>query len=117
MESIIIKNPLLLPDNRMLDKHGPPLVLWVATIRPLKQAELFLELARSIPEIKFQMIGGSALGEEQYFTSIKEAACRIPNLDFLGFIPRDRIEPYFAKASILVNASTTEGFPNTFLEA
>lgn len=116
-ESIIIKNPLPLPDNRRPDKHGPPLVLWVATIRPIKQAELFLELARAIPEAKFQMIGGTALGDEPYFDSVQEAARHIPNLDFLGFISQDRIDSYFAKASILVNTSVGEGFPNTFLEA
>lgn len=116
-ESIIIKNPLPLHDDGMPAKHSSPIVFWVATIRLVKQAELFLELAKAIPEAKFQMIGGSALGEEQYFTSIQEAARHIPNLDFMGFIPRDRIGAYFDKASILVNASIFEGFPMTFLEA
>jgi glycosyltransferase involved in cell wall biosynthesis len=116
-ESVIIKNPIPLPDNGIPNKHSPPLVLWVATIRPIKQAELFLELARAIPEANFQMIGGPALGDELYFDSVQEAARHILNLDFLGFVPRDRIEAYFAKASILVNTSLFEGFANTFLEA
>jgi glycosyltransferase involved in cell wall biosynthesis len=116
-KSTVIKNPLILPGNGMGHKHDPPLVLWVATIKQIKQAELFLELAKAIPETKFQMIGGPELGEEPYFAFISEAARRIPNLDFIGYIPRDKLEPYFEAASILVNASTLEGFPNTFLEA
>jgi len=116
-ESIIIKNPFRLPNKEMPDKHSPPLILWVATVKPLKQAELFLELAKAIPEAKFQMIGGSALGEEQYFVTIQEAAGGILNLDFLGFIPHDKIRHYFSRGSILVNTSIIEGFPNTFLEA
>jgi glycosyltransferase involved in cell wall biosynthesis len=116
-QSIIIKNPFLLSAKEMPSKQHPPLVLWVAEFKPPKQAELFLELAKAIPETKFQMIGGPALGKEQYFTSIQEAARGIPNLEFLGFIPRHRIDYYFAKAGILVNTSVHEGFSNAFLEA
>jgi len=116
-ESIVIKNPIPLPNDGTPDKHTPALILWVATIRPPKQAELFLELAKAIPEAKFQMIGGPALGEERYFALIQEAAHSIPNLDFLGFIPQYKIGAYFAKAGIFVNTSIMEGFPNTFLEA
>lgn len=116
-QSIIIKNPLPLADKETPNKHSPPLTLWVATVRPGKGAEHFLELAKAIPEAKLQMIGGASLGEERYFTSVQEAAHHIPNLDFLGFIPRERIGAYFAKAGIFVDTSIAAGFPNTFLEA
>lgn len=96
---------------------SPPIVIWVAVINAVKQAEMCLDLARAIPEAKFQMIGSPATGNESQFEAIQKTARLMPNLDLLGFIPRDKIESYFAKASVLVNTSTSEGFPNTFLEA
>ena len=64
-ESIVIKNPLPSPNNGIPDKNDPPIVLWVATIKHIKQADLYLQLAKAIPEVKFQMIGSSVLDEER----------------------------------------------------
>lgn len=116
-ESIVIKNPCPLYNDELPNKQLPPLILWVAELRRSKQAELFLELAKLIPEAQFEMIGGVALGEEEYYLSIQEAICHIPNLNFLGFIPQQSINQYYEQASILVSTSIVEGFPNTFLEA
>jgi glycosyltransferase involved in cell wall biosynthesis len=41
----------------------------------------------------------------------------MPNLKFYGFIPFHKIDEYFRKASIFVNTSRIEGFPNTFIQA
>ena len=116
-ESIVVKSIGILPIDKP-DKTVPPIVLWVATVREAKQPELFLKLAREIPEANFQMIGGSALEENtQYFEQIKERARHVPNLEFVGFVPYHQIDQYFAGASIFVNTSSVEGFPNTFLQA
>ena len=97
-------------------KSQPPVVLWVANLTKVKQAELFLKLAEAIPEVKFQMIGG--VGEDLTFYELMEKkASKISNLEFLGFVPNPETNQYFDKASVFVNTSTVEGFPNTFLEA
>jgi glycosyltransferase involved in cell wall biosynthesis len=104
--------------NQYYRKVQPPVVLWVANIKHLKQPELFLKLAEAIPEASFQMIGG--LGSEEpasYYDKIKEDAARIPNLEFLGFVPFHEIDRYFQQASIFVNTSSYEGFPTTFVQA
>jgi len=101
----------------VMDKAEPPIVLWVSTIRPQwKQPELFLKLAAAIPEARFQMVGGPSRDQE-FYERIKEQATKIPNLNFVGFMPHYEIGRYFEKASIFVNTSDVEGFPNTFLEA
>lgn len=92
-------------------------IIWVGTIRPeWKQPELFLNLAQEIPDAKFQMIGGFSTNIE-FYEKIKESALKIPNLEFVGFVPYPQVNEYFENAYILVNTSTVEGFPNTFIQA
>jgi glycosyltransferase involved in cell wall biosynthesis len=114
-EGELIKSGYILPDEKP-KKFRPPLVLWVSTLSGLKQAELFAKLAKENPSAKFQMIGGPG-NDAQYYEEIKKSAIETPNLDFLGFVPYQEVNPYFERAAIFVNTSTHEGFPNTFLQA
>jgi glycosyltransferase involved in cell wall biosynthesis len=95
--------------------------LWVASMRErdYKRPELFLELARRLPQRRFVMIGGAG-GEgsnHACFERIRNEAAAIPNVEFTGFLPLARVEPYFDRARVLVNTSVHEGMPNTFLQA
>ena len=115
-DSVIIKafHPI---GSKPIDKELPAIVLWVGTIRPeWKRPELFLRLADAIPEGRFQMVGGPSR-EQEFYQGIKAEAGKVPNLDFVGFVPHHEVGRYFEKASIFVNTSDVEGFPNTFLEA
>ena len=115
-DAIVIKNVYLPgPATESQDKKSG--VLWVSTIRPWKRPDLFLELARSLPLIKFQMIGGPAPKYESFYNKIKAEAGTIPNLEFLGLVPYTQIDRYFADSALFVNTSPYEGFPNTFLQA
>jgi len=55
--------------------------------------------------------------EPEYYNKIKKNAEKIKNLDFIGFVPHNEIDKYYRKSSLLINTSSSEGFPNTFLEA
>jgi glycosyltransferase involved in cell wall biosynthesis len=114
-DSIVIKNGHFLPDERP-KKDMPPIVLWVSAINNWKQPELFLKLAEAIPTAKFQMIGGPS-GDKKFYEKIEDLANKIQNLDFVGFVPFHEINQYFDRASILINTSPKEGFPNTFIQA
>lgn len=116
-DSTIIKNLYPLDEKIEKGKATPPVVLWVGTIKPeWKQPEVFLKLATAIPDAKFQIVGG-APSNKQFYDTIKEEAERIPNLEFVGFVPYPDVNEYFNNASILVNTSSVEGFSNTFLQA
>jgi glycosyltransferase involved in cell wall biosynthesis len=116
LDSIVIKNPFPI-ENFGTEKADPPIVLWVGTIKPeWKQPEVFLQLAREMPNVEFQMIGGPS-SNIPFYESIRTEARTIPNLEFLGFVRYPQVNEYFEKASLLVNTSSVEGFSNTFLQA
>lgn len=118
-QSTLIRSCYDLPaDARPAMGHGRS-VLWVGSMHRNKRPELFLELARQLPQLRFVMVGGPAggQGDDAYFRSIREMAAALPNVEFTGFLPLARVEPYFDRAALLVNTSTHEGVPNTFLQA
>lgn len=117
------RDSVLIPSCYELPSDARPrpgtTVLWVGVMRPGKRPELFLELARRLPEFSFVMVGGSGgdPGDSAYFDYLRRTAQSLPNVRFTGFLPLDRVEPHFDRAAVLVNTSTHEGMPNTFLQA
>ncbi len=92
-------------------------VLWVAMLRRTKRPELFLELARRLPQYRFAMVGGAALDDAPFHARIEAEARALPNVEFTGFLPLAETERWFDRARVLVNTSLYEGMPNTFLQA
>lgn len=89
-------------------------ILWVGNILPVKQPEIFVELARKLPNYQFKMIGGLS---EALVAPLRSLASGLTNIEFLGFVPFAEVESHFDGASLLINTSTNEGFPNTFMQA
>jgi glycosyltransferase involved in cell wall biosynthesis len=107
------------PAGRAAAAEGD-IVLWVASMRAqdFKRPELFLELARRLPKRRFVMIGGpGGTGSSAAFEKTRKEAAGLPNVQFTGFLPLERVESYFDRARVLVNTSSYEGMPNTFLQA
>jgi len=91
-------------------------VLWVGTLRALKRPEAFLNLAAAFPAQRFVLCGGP--GEDPTLANqIASRAASLPNVRFEGFVPYPQMAARFARARVLVNTSTYEGFPNTFVLA
>jgi len=116
-EGTLIPSCYAPPAGAKHDRGG--YVLWVASLRPSKRAELALEIARRLPEHKFIMIGGPDPDRrsQDYFQSLKDAARALPNVELKGFVPLAETERYFNGARAFLNTSEYEGFPNTFLQA
>lgn len=95
--------------------------LWVATFKDFKRPELFLEIAKSLPEEKFVMVGRKAnykaKNNQNLFDYAKNEARKIKNLKFEGTLNLIEVEKLFAKSKLFINTSRHEGFPNTFLQA
>jgi glycosyltransferase involved in cell wall biosynthesis len=116
-QGILIPNCYTPPPGARADRGG--YVLWVATVRPSKRPELLLELARAMPHHRFVVIGGSDPDRrgQEYHAAMREAAAKLPNITFRGFVPFAEADRCFDGARVVVNTSLYEGFPNTFLQA
>lgn len=112
LKSQIIHNMITLSSEKG-EKKG--YILWVGNSTENKQPELFIEVAKTLPQYDFKMIlAPSGDADNNRFT---ELASNIENLEYKGFVPFSEIGGYFQEASILVNTSLREGFPNTFLQS
>jgi glycosyltransferase involved in cell wall biosynthesis len=114
-EGLVVPNTLEDGDARPADFNGP--ILLVGTVKPVKRTELFIELARALPERQFRIIGGPTRESVGYFEGICAAAKEAGNVEMVGFVPYADVGKQFDGAAALVNTSDAEGFPNTFLQA
>lgn len=116
---VVIRSCYEAPDDAADARHGG-LVLWVGTIREVKRPELFVEIARRLPGVRFRLVGGPTEGDaamRMRFEALQALAAGVPNLKLAGFVPFAQVEAHFDQASVLVSTSSNEGFPNTFLQA
>lgn len=99
---------------------GGDRVLWVATFRAAKQPHLLLEVAARLPHMQFTMVGGPSWGsleDPDLFDAVTVEAKALGNVEICGALPLRETEAQFDRASVVVNTSNDEGFPNTFLQA
>jgi glycosyltransferase involved in cell wall biosynthesis len=116
------RNGRLIRSGCILPEHQPPkpprpMVLWVGTVKPIKQPEAFLQLAEELPDHDFILAGGSSCDSSSTYENILARASTLKNLSMPGFVPFTKMHELYEKAWVLINTSPSEGFSNTFLEA
>lgn len=115
------KEPVIIPTAVELGQSGAEAkngsVVWVGALRDMKRPELFLELARRLPEVGFVLIGGGVSTQPEFCRTILSEAALVPNVEVTNRVPQGDVEAYLGRAALLVNTSSFEGFPNAFLEA
>ncbi|MBN1765360.1 MAG: glycosyltransferase family 4 protein [Sedimentisphaerales bacterium] len=110
---------IMIPNGHQLEEltHIPrDTILWVGRSVGFKQAHLFVELARALPDKHFTMICQRATDDSNYDTFCRYAQ-EVDNLEFMDRVPFAQVDRYFQRARIFVNTSRAEGFPNTFIQA
>lgn len=117
-DSIVIPNGYELPPEDQISPHSErKFVLWVGRSNKEKKKPLrYLKLARQLPDISFLMIAQPSK-DGSHHRKIQHKAQSINNLKFVGTVSPNRVHKYYNQATVLVNTSDFEGFPNTYLEA
>lgn len=116
--SVIIPNSYNLPSTAdILDHNNREFVLWVGRSNEEKKKPMrFLELAKKLSDIQFVIVAQPSK-DGSHHKEVKQRAESIDNLKFVDTVAPDKIHGYYNRATLLVNTSDYEGFPNTFLEA
>jgi glycosyltransferase involved in cell wall biosynthesis len=97
----------------------PEAFLWIGRLVWYKQPLAFVELARSLPEAKFWMVGVPdpyTPGGPELVTTLQRRAATVPNLELLSPRPRRELMDLIDRAVAIVNTADFEGMPNIFLE-
>jgi len=96
--------------------EGDRRVLWVGRCDPYKDPVSFIRLARELPRVQFRMVMPPG-DYPDYERRVEKELAGLPNLSVSRGRPFREMETEFRGASVLVNTSTLEGFPNSFLES
>jgi glycosyltransferase involved in cell wall biosynthesis len=92
-------------------------ILWVGRGHPLKQPELFLDLAARLPKERCVMVVMQDPLHPDVMQRVRERAAGLANLTLHEDMPWSAAGRLFEDAKLFVNTSTYEGFPTTFVQA
>lgn len=92
-------------------------ILWVGRVHPLKQPHHFLDVAEQLGAEPCVMAAMHDPAHEELWRSVRRRASELANVTLCENVPWREVGALFARAKLLVNTSTYEGFPNTFVEA
>ena len=110
----VIRNILTMEQDQPDEKEN--YILWVGNSGRHKQPELFLDLARALPDLRFRMIM-SLSRQRPSDDFIRVQLGDLPNVEYLGFVPFAEMAGHYKRAALLVSTSNSEGFPNVFLQS
>jgi glycosyltransferase involved in cell wall biosynthesis len=96
----------------------PEAFLWVGRLTHYKRPEMFVELARALPDARFRMVGVPWGDEgERIAADLRAYSAHLENLELLEPRPREDLLRLTDSAVAMVNTAEYEGMPNIFLEA
>lgn len=111
-----LPTPVALPEQVQKSPH--PTVCYIGRWDRRKRPELFFELVKSFPQVRFLAAGQSRDAEWESF--LRKTYGDLPNLEMLGFIDQfngDKLWRVFNQSWVLVNTAAREGLPNALKEA
>ncbi|HKU17139.1 MAG TPA: glycosyltransferase family 4 protein [Steroidobacteraceae bacterium] len=90
--------------------------LWVGNLRPVKRPDVLLDVAESLPGLRFHMVGGPLPRAPELFETSRTRAASL-GVRFHGAVAYRETSAMYGRARVFVNTSDVEGFPNTYLQA
>jgi glycosyltransferase involved in cell wall biosynthesis len=110
-----LPNPVHVPETTPI-KANKPTVCYVGRWDERKRPELFFELAAKFPQVDFIAVG-ACLNDPSRDHALREQCANVPNLTAPGWLSAEARGDVFERAWVLVNTSTRECLPVTYLEA
>ena len=99
----------------------PSAFVWVGRLIDYKRPLLFADLAAAVPEARFLLIPlvptPPSRGEAALLSELEAFASRTPNFELGVPLPHRQLVAVLAGSVAVVNTSSFEGMPNTYLEA
>jgi glycosyltransferase involved in cell wall biosynthesis len=89
-----------------------PVFLFVGSLEERKRPSHVIDVAESVPEATFLLVGDGSLAE-----TLNERASGLDNVVIPGRIKKDRLPAVYANARGLIFPSVREGCPNVVMEA
>lgn len=92
--------------------------MWVSRLVDYKRPLLYADLAAEVPEARFRLvpIRTSAPEYERTLAELERRAGELSNLEVLPQRPHAELQELIGSAVAMVNTSSFEGMPNTWLE-
>ncbi len=91
-----------------------PFVVWVANIKPQKQPQIYVDLAKQFPDTDFLMVGTIQSVDYKWISTENS---RTPNFHYLGPKTPEEVNGILEQSIMLVHTCKPEGFGNNFLQA
>ncbi|MFH1681489.1 MAG: glycosyltransferase family 4 protein [Candidatus Eisenbacteria bacterium] len=113
-----LPNLVHVPD-RIEEKPPTPTFAFMGRLEGRKRPERFLELAPRFPECRFAVVGKA--DSQRRDRRLRERYGAPPNAEWIGYVDefrdRGKMEAILSRSWALVNTSSREGLPISFLEA
>lgn len=126
------QRPTLIKSIAEVTADGPQLVgdrhpgdrgafLWVGRVCAQKRPLEFVELARAVPEARFEMVATPPAGrapdpDHRLWKDLQAEVDETENLELLAPMRRETLRQLIRRSVAIVNTADSEGMPNVFLE-
>ena len=110
-----LPNPVKIPTERII-KNSNPTVCFIGRWDIRKNPELFFELAKRFPDVKF-IAAGACRTDLKRDKMLREKHKNIPNLVMPGWVDNTEKSKILEKSWIMINTSYRECLPVSYIEA
>lgn len=124
LESHYDRPGVVIPNHIVVDsalqpllKRPPPEILWVSNVKPMKRPELFVALAQRFQNIEARFVMAGSCVSATMMQMIRDAEETLSNFVYIGPLPPPDCEKRIAEATLVINTSEFEGFPNVLQQA